>query len=343
MADQKTGEPAKPAEAAVPPAVPAAPAAQTEPVAPPSVPSANDANTIIVTARPRSTPGDPFEELNLKSFTVIQTVDKAFTGPAARTYKRSLPSPVRSGLRNALSNLQEPVIFLNFLIQLKPGKSAETFGRFVVNSTIGGAGLFDVAKKRPFNLPHRTNGFAYSLGYYGVKPGPFLYLPLIGPTTLRDVAGRLVDLSVLPFAVGKPFSELAFAIPTTVIRLLDERAEADEDIQKLRAESKSPYSTVRENYLRKRQAEIDELRGRHHDAPDSSTMIPPRIDLSPLPDLGAAAPGAASSSVPGQSAAPRAILPDETILHDSPEPAHSDQAPGSAMQPQVTPDQPAPQ
>jgi phospholipid-binding lipoprotein MlaA len=114
--------------------------------------------------------------LNTTSFKVTQSVDKAVTGPVARGYKKTIPSPVRSGLRNALRNLGEPVVAVNYLLQLKPAKSLETLGRLAINSTAGVAGLFDVAKKRPFNLPYRMNGFAYTLGYYGVKPGP-LYVP----------------------------------------------------------------------------------------------------------------------------------------------------------------------
>jgi phospholipid-binding lipoprotein MlaA len=232
-------------------------------------------DTIVVTARP-GTPGDPLQGLNVKSYAVVQSIDKAVTGPVALTYKKAVPSPIRSGLRNFLNNLQEPVVFLNYLLQLKPGRSAETLGRFAINSTIGGAGLFDVAKRRPFELPYRTNGFAYTLGYYGVKPGPYMYLPLIGPTTVRDLGGRLVDLSVLPVAVGKPFSELAFVIPTTVVRLVDERAQAEDGMRDLRDGSSDPYATVRADYLRTRQAEIDALRGKHldEDRPSSETATP---------------------------------------------------------------------
>ncbi|WP_336975015.1 VacJ family lipoprotein [Sphingobium aromaticiconvertens] len=215
-----------------------------------------------MTAGDRSTRVDPFESVNVQAFDAVQSVDKAVTGPVAMKYKKSVPGPVRSGVRNFLSNLQEPVIFLNYLLQLKPGKAAETAGRFGINSTLGFVGLFDTAKKKPFHLPRRNNGFGYTLGYYGVKPGPYLYLPLIGPTTLRDVTGRLVDLSVLPYAVGTPFSEPLYAIPTTTVRLLDERAEADDDIQTLRDGDEDPYTAGKKNYLRTRQAEIDALHGK---------------------------------------------------------------------------------
>jgi phospholipid-binding lipoprotein MlaA len=271
--EEKTGDPS----AADPQtAKPASPEAASEPPGPD--------DTIVVTAKPGSPAVDPLQGLNVKSYAVVQSVDKAVTGPMARTYKKSVPSPVRSGLRNVLANLEEPVVFLNYLLQLKPGKSAETLGRFAINSTIGAAGLFDVAKRRPFGLPHRTNGFGYTLGYYGVKPGPYMYLPLMGPTTVRDFGGRLLDLSLLPVAIGKPFSELAYVIPVTTIRLIDERAEADEGIQERTSGSSDPYSAVRADYLRRRQAEIDALHGQSRDerqpsskseTPDEGAVFPP--------------------------------------------------------------------
>jgi phospholipid-binding lipoprotein MlaA len=135
----------------------------------PASPAQDDA--IVVTARPDSEPGDPMLQLNAQSFQVVQDVDEALVGPVAMAYKDAIPKPIRHGLRNFLRNLTEPIVALNFLLQLKPGKAAETVGRFAVNSTIGIGGLFDVAKREPFKLPYRRNGFANTLGYYGVEPG----------------------------------------------------------------------------------------------------------------------------------------------------------------------------
>lgn len=217
---------------------------------------------IVVTARPAPPSSDPIQALNIPSFKAVRAVDKAISGPLARGYKQTVPAPLRSGVRNALRNLGEPVVAANYLLQLKPAKSLETLGRVAINSTIGLAGLFDVARKRPFNLPHRANGFANTLGYYGVKPGPYLYLPLIGPTTVRDLVGRVGDVSLLPVAVGRPFSDPAFAVPMTTIRLVDERAEADDAIRQNMTENPDPYSSTRSRYLDGRQAEIDALKKR---------------------------------------------------------------------------------
>jgi phospholipid-binding lipoprotein MlaA len=220
-----------------------------------------DDNTIVVTARPE-TPTDPLMELNADTFDVVQDVDRAFVEPVAMTYKKAVPSPLRSGLRNFLRNLGEPVVFLNYLLQLKPGKAFETLGRFTINTTIGIGGVLDVAKDPPFYLPHRSNGFANTFGYYGIEPGAFLYLPLVGPTTVRDLVGDTLNLLVLPTVVGKPFTERTVTIPIAILNTLDSRIELDDQINEIREGDADPYTTAREFYLTKRQTEIDILRGR---------------------------------------------------------------------------------
>jgi phospholipid-binding lipoprotein MlaA len=201
-------------------------------------------------------------ELNADSFDVVQDVDQAFVEPVAMAYKKAVPSPIRSGLRNFLRNLGEPVVFLNFLLQLKPGKAFETLGRFTINSTIGIGGVLDVAKKPPFYLPHRSNGFANTFGYYGIEQGAFLFLPLVGPTTVRDLVGNSLNLLFLPTVVGKPFTERAVTIPIGILNALDSRIELDEQIAEIRDGDADPYTASREFYLNKRQTEIDILRGR---------------------------------------------------------------------------------
>lgn len=218
-------------------------------------------SVITVAARRRHAPGDPLAAVNAKSYAVTQSVDKAFVGPVALGYRHVVPSPIRSGLHNFIFNLREPTIFVNYLLQIKPGKAAETLCRFTINSTLGIAGFVDVAKRHPFSLPHRPNGFADSFGYYGIKPGPYVFLPLIGPTTLRDILGGALDRLLLPVAVGAPFNQLAWSVPTGVVSSLDHRVEIDDRLHRIRSDS-SPYAAMRIDYLARRQAEIDGLKGR---------------------------------------------------------------------------------
>lgn len=201
-------------------------------------------------------------QLNAQSFEVVQDVDEALVGPVAMAYKDAVPKPVRHGLRNFLRNLTEPIVALNFLLQLKPGKAAETVGRFAINSTIGIGGLFDVAKRDPFKLPYRRNGFANTLGYYGVEPGAYLFLPLIGPTTVRDLVGGTVDGLLLPTVVGAPFNDPYFTLPAATLSALQGRIQIDEQLNALRTQSRDPYLDARDFYLKRRQAEIDALKGK---------------------------------------------------------------------------------
>jgi len=245
-------------------------------------------NEIVVTARGDAPPGDPLQAVNIESYRAVQAVDQALIGPIAMGYQGIVPEPVRDGVGNALRNLTEPVNFLNYLLQFKIGKAAETLGRFAINSTFGVGGLFDVAKKKPFNLPYRRNGFANTLGFYGVEPGPFFYLPLFGATTLRDMAGNGLDMLVLPTAIGKPFNRPAYAVPTTVVRALNDRIERDAEIERLQQQSLDPYVETRTLYLQMRQREIDALKGRIPDViaapPVEAPPEPASPQTDPLPD-----------------------------------------------------------
>ena len=137
--------------------------AAAQPDAPPaSLPASESADDtgIVVTARHKSA-ADPLAQINAKAFAVTETVDDNVTAPLARAYEHTMPSPVRAGLRNFLFNLHEPVVFVNFVLQHKIGKAAETFARFALDSTVGMAGLLDVAKRRPhvdIRLNHAGHG-----------------------------------------------------------------------------------------------------------------------------------------------------------------------------------------
>jgi phospholipid-binding lipoprotein MlaA len=210
---------------------------------------------IVVTAR-EEVPGDPLVELNAQSYEAIQAVDRAVIGPIAMGYQQGMPKPLRLGLRNFLRNLEEPVIAFNYLLQLKPARAAKSVARFAVNSTIGVAGLVDVAKNEPFNLPYTPNGFANTFACYGIGPGPYFFLPLVGPTTLRDVIGVGLDRLALPAVVGKPLNKPYYAIPANVIDSLNDRIDIDQQLNRIREETADPYAASRDLYLRQRKAEI---------------------------------------------------------------------------------------
>jgi phospholipid-binding lipoprotein MlaA len=277
------------------PTTPDAPTDAASPVQPEaqdSAPAGDQTDIIIIGRRP--SPDDPLEELNSTSFKVTQSVDKAIIAPVAFAYEDVMPRPMRKGLRNFLRNLGEPVVSLNYLLQLKPGKAAETLGRFAINTTLGAGGLIDVAKRKPFNLPHRDNGFANTLGYYGVKPGPYFYLPLVGPTTLRDFIGGRFDLFVLPTVVGNRFRDPKIVVPIWVLSELGRRIEIEDELSEIRV-TQDPYVAARTYYLQKRQAEIDALRGRG--ASTTGPIVPAPASNDPAPPT---APAPVQDPDPGQ-------------------------------------------
>ncbi len=260
VAGQTAPPPASPASSPTAP-LDAPVQATPAPTSPTSQPAANaPSSDIVVTARVRD-PADPLARANEVSFAAAQAVDKAVIAPVSLTFAKVVPAPARDGLGNFIYNLQDIDVCLNFLLQHKFGKAFETAGRFLINTTLGIGGLFDIAKRKPFRLPRRRNGFADTLGFYGVKPGPYLFLPVYGATTVRDLIGRSLDRLLLPTFLGTPFNKSYFTTPTTVGSTLDTRAEFDDQLRKFR-ESGNPYAARRDFYLKRRQAEIDHLRGK---------------------------------------------------------------------------------
>lgn len=258
-------DPVQPPASAPAPTI-AAGATTNAPLAPLPAPPATtalhheDPESITVSTRLPGARIDPFKGLNVVTFKTVQVVDDALISPLAKGYRAIMPTPIRDGLHNVIYNLREPFIAANFLLQLKPGKSAETLGRFALNSTVGLAGLFDVARRKPFRLPHRSNSFSNTLGYYGVGTGPYMYLPLIGPTTLRDLTGRVADRMVLPFALGGTSIPVEVTVPVVVVGVMDRRLVDDERVALLRNGKPDPYTATREDYLKRRKAEITALK-----------------------------------------------------------------------------------
>jgi phospholipid-binding lipoprotein MlaA len=233
------------------PALPPAPAEGEQPP---------QGNEIVVEGQIGPPKSDPMERINEDSYRVTQAVDQALVEPLAYAYRDGLPEPIRDGLGNVVRNLGEPSNALNFLLQGKVGKAFETLGRMAINTTIGVGGLFDVAKKPGVGLPYRRNGFANTFGYYGIGPGAYLYLPVTGATSVRDLIGNTLDQSLLPFVVGEPFNRTEFAVGYFVVNGLDQRLTFDEEIASIAA-SDDPYRLRRETYLAQRRRDIAALKG----------------------------------------------------------------------------------
>ena len=130
---------------------------------------------------------DPYEPLNRRFFAVNDALDKNVLRPVASAYVSAVPSAARSSVHNTLSNLNNPAQLANDVLQANPRKAGNTFMRFIINSSFGVAGLFDVA--RGWGYPDHDTDFGLTLAVWGVGAGPFLYLPVLGPTNTRDAIG----------------------------------------------------------------------------------------------------------------------------------------------------------
>ena len=234
--------------------------------------------------------GDPFEGANRKLFNLGRTLDRSLVRPVVGGYRRIVPHPIRVALHNVLQNLDEPLVFVNDVLQLHPATAARTAVRFAGNSTVGIGGILDPAAKA--GLPHHDNGFGSTLGRYGVGAGPYAYVPLLGPTSLRDVVGEGVDFFIDPLGNVLPKAR-KIAITRTALTLLDEREAAEDDLRKLE-DAADPYATMRSVYQQSRNAEIK--------GPDASLEALPEIPPAPAePPPPAAAP---TTPEPGPVAQP---------------------------------------
>jgi phospholipid-binding lipoprotein MlaA len=249
------------------------------------------------------TPGDPLEGFNRKMFALNQALDKALYRPAAMGYQHVVPKPVRTGLRHFFDNLGEPVVFVNDLLQLRIGRAAGTLVRFAINSTVGIGGLIDVARTRAIHLPHHRNSFGDTLAWYGVGPGPYIFLPLVGPTTLRDLLGGPFDDALVPAVLlskfaGKPFDTVPFLAASVIIPGLDLRAQADPELRALLGGAVDPYATLRSAWLQNRAAEIVEQHHPHNMPPVAPELDDPLRDPAGAPASGEPVPAAPAPVVP---------------------------------------------
>jgi len=140
---------------------------------------------------------DPWEPMNRRIFTVNDTADRWVVRPVAKGYDQTVPGPIKRGIRNVLTNLGTPATALNQFLQGKPKEGFTDVGRFLINSTIGLAGWFDVATRS--ELPKHNEDFGQTFAVWGMGSGPFLMLPARGPSTVLDTAGMVLDFFTNPF------------------------------------------------------------------------------------------------------------------------------------------------
>jgi len=225
---------------------------------------------------------DPFEGANRVTFAFNQQVDYWVLDPITRSYQWLVPSPVRRGVNRVFDNLNSPVIFVNEVLQLRPVPAARTLARFVVNSSFGLAGIFDVGAD-VMHMPRSEADFGQTLARYRVPRGPYLVVPLIGPSTTRDALGTAVDVALDPltYIVG-PFNFQWQLILGSGQGLALRDANLDA-LDALRDASVDFYSALRSAYLQTRRAKELQVLGR---SPVEATpaSAPDPMDAPELPD-----------------------------------------------------------
>jgi len=198
---------------------------------------------------------DPIEPLNRASYFVNEGLDVLILRPAAEAYRLFLPPELRTAIRNVLANLRTPVILVNDVLQGETQRAGETLGRFVINTTIGVGGILDRA--RDFGLIGHTEDFGQTLAVWGVPEGPYLFIPVLGPSNPRDLTGAGVDLATNPLTwIGGNDTWEAVMITRTALTVLDTREGLIEPLDALRQGSLDPYAALRSAYRQRREAEI---------------------------------------------------------------------------------------
>ncbi|BCO28647.1 phospholipid-binding lipoprotein MlaA [Rhodoferax lithotrophicus] len=200
---------------------------------------------------PSANPRDPLEPLNRGVYHFNDAVDRVVIKPVATVYKDVLPQPVRTGVNNFFNNLQDAWSFVNNALQLKGEAAGNSLVRFGVNTVFGLAGLLDIATE--MQIERYTEDFGQTLGYWGVGAGPYVVLPLLGPSTVRDTAALPVD------AQGNLLSNVS-DVPArnsaTALSLLDRRARLLSATDMLDQVALDPYTFTRDAFLQRRRNQV---------------------------------------------------------------------------------------
>lgn len=230
---------------------------------------------------------DPLEPLNRHTLDLNLFLDRILLKPVTKVYIAVVPEDGRDAVRRALRNMKEPVVVINNVLQGELERAGVAAGRFFVNSTLGIAGLMDVAEK--FGLPKETGDFGQTLFVWGFPEGPYLVLPLLGPSTPRDAIGMGADSYIDPFsyvASAKGMDEMQ--ITRFVLDGIDQRAQALEVLDELQKNSLDFYAQLRSLAQQRRAAElrrgaVPEPGPSFYDDPSKSPAGPPDSAVAPSP------------------------------------------------------------
>lgn len=227
---------------------------------------------------------DPFEPTNRFVYRINDSLDTAILRPAAVAYNTVLPQTVRTHTHNFLANLSSPVTLADDMLQGKPRRAGDTLMRLLINSTAGVAGVFDVASD--WGYPAHSADFGMTLALWGFDSGPYLFLPLFGPSNPRDAVGVGADIGLDPFTwVGTGAAVSALDTSRFAVSALDARAGLVTTVDQIKAGALDPYATFRSLSRQHREAQIQAARD------DDQATVPAWFAGQP-----AAAPASASTT-----------------------------------------------
>jgi phospholipid-binding lipoprotein MlaA len=198
---------------------------------------------------------DPWEKTNRDIFDFDVRMDHAIARPVARGYRDAVPEPVRDGIHNAITNLNSPVVLANDVLQGDGDMAANTFGRIVINSTVGIGGLIDVASK--LGIPGHENDFGITLGKNNIAEGSYLVLPFAGPKPPRDLLGTGVDIAFDPLTYARFHGSDTWMVVRFGVGILDARASTLDQVDSIERTSIDFYATTRNLYRQSRNAKIN--------------------------------------------------------------------------------------
>lgn len=207
-------------------------------------------------APPATYPGftkrDPWEPMNRAVFRFNESADDYVFRPVAKGYRWLMPDPLEAAVGNVFSNINDIPVTLNNVLQLKFGNAATSSMRFIVNTTFGLVGIFDLASQ--VGLEKHNEDFGQTLGYHGVESGPYLVLPFFGPSSIRDAGARLVDAASDPVFVGSFFVAPFIGPAVGASRAADQRADMLKSEKTLDEAALDKYEFIREAYLQRRRS-----------------------------------------------------------------------------------------
>jgi phospholipid-binding lipoprotein MlaA len=233
--------------------------AQKQPAAAASSNSSTAASSLETQVANSGEPSDPFEHFNESMLTFNRKADDWVLYPAANRYSHVVPQPARASIGRFFENVGVIPRFANDVFQGQFKQAGVETARFGINSTVGVAGLFDPADKW-FGLKQRPNDFGLTLAKYGVKEGPYLMLPILGPSTVRDAFGTVVDGAMNPVAYAAPSSAIYYEVAAKGLQAVNARSENLNMFEDVDSYAIDPYGAIQDAYIEKRQAQEDQVK-----------------------------------------------------------------------------------